>query len=415
MTPSEAPRGVAILAAVSQTASQSRVAFAMAGDARDPAAFSGLPASLFRALSDLGVDMVPVDVEPSGPWQRVLVNTMTLGFLDPHLIAQSLRLQRSARLAFRASKPRLHPSREMAAVRSSFAARRLRAYGPVDRAISFGSEFRLPRGTDYVTLDDATIVQLHRSYAYPWMQAVPDHSLRRMMARQQLVYRKARACCFVSHWAARSALGDYRIAPARVHVVGCGPNRALAPAPREWSTPRFLFVGKDYERKNGPLVLRAFAEVRRHHPSARLDVVGEHPPIDQPGVTGHGLLALDVPSDVEKVNELFRLATCFVMPSEAEPAGYVFAEALAAGIGSIGTTNGGSSTIIGDAGVTVEPGRLAPLTEHMLRFCDPGVAREFAGRARARSPLFTWRAAAERMVRALELPGFDHTGLTAPL
>ena len=139
--------------------SRSRVVLALAGDARDPAIFSGLPASLYRALSELGLDVSGINVNLPSSRQRLLVNAMTFGFLDWRLIRDSLRTDRSLRLAFRASKPRLHPSREMAAIRSAVAAYRFRRRTPVDRAISWGCEFSLPQGTDYVTFDDATILQ----------------------------------------------------------------------------------------------------------------------------------------------------------------------------------------------------------------------------------------------------------------
>jgi glycosyltransferase involved in cell wall biosynthesis len=399
----------------SPAARRSRVVLALAGDARDPAIFSGFPASLYRALSELGLDVAGLDVQLSRSRQRLLVNLMTFGFLDWRLIARSLRTDRSLRLAFRASKPRLHPSREMAAIRSAVAAHRYRGCMPVDRAISWGCEFTLPSGTDYVTFDDATIVQLRSAYAYQWMQASPDKALRRMMARQARIYSQARACCFVSHWAAASAIEDYGMPPGRVYVLGCGPNRELTPTDRDFAVPRFLFVGKDFERKNGPEVIRAFAQVRQTHPDATLDVVGEHGRIDQPGVTGHGALALDKPHERQMVNALFDRATCFVMPSKLEPAGIVFAEALAAGIGSIGTRNGGSSTIIGDAGFAIDPHDAHALIDHMTRAAQPDTAQRLAANARARAPLFTWRATAERLVRVLQLPGFDHATLAAPL
>lgn len=402
-------------ATTSQTARRRRVVLALAGDARDPAIFSGLPASLLRALPGLGLEVSALNVNLPSSRQRLLVNALTFGFLDFGLIRRSLRSDRSLRLAFRASKPRLHPSREMAAIKSAVAAHRIRNCAPVDRAITWGCEFALPQGTDYVTFDDATILQLRHAYGYHWMQASPDSSLRRMMARQVRVYSQARACCFVSHWAAASAVRDYGMPPRHVHVLGCGPNRELTPTDRDFSVPRFLFVGKDFERKNGPEVIRAFAQVRELYPDATLDLVGEHGRIDQAGVTGHGLLALDKPQETEKVNALFDRATCFVMPSKIEPAGIVFAEALAAGIGSIGTRNGGSSTIIGDAGAAIDPSDPHALIEHMRHAAQPDTARRLAAIARARAPLFTWRATAERLVRVLRLPGFDDTTLAAPL
>jgi glycosyltransferase involved in cell wall biosynthesis len=43
---------------------------------------------------------------------------------------------------------------------------------------------------------------------------------------------------------------------------------------RDWSTPRFLFVGNDFERKNGVAVVSAFKRLRDQVSEARLDVVG---------------------------------------------------------------------------------------------------------------------------------------------
>jgi len=392
-----------------------RVAFAMSGDPEDPSGFSGLPASFSRALGQLAIEVVPIDVQLPEPWQRLLVNLMTFGFLEPAMTIRGLREGRDPRLVFRDHKPKLLPSREMTAIRSIVASRRLHRRDPVACAIAFGSEFRLPEGTAYVTLDDATIVSLRRSWSYPWMDAVADDALNRMIARQRQIYLKARACCLISHWATASAIDDYGVPRRRVVTVGCGPNRTLTAVGRDFAVPRFLFVGKDFERKNGPAVLRAFAEIRRLHPHATLDIVGEHPRIDQENVTGHGLLALDRAEDVQRANTLYNRATCFVMPSRFEPAGYVFAEALAAGVGAIGSNHGGSATIIGDAGVTLDPNDLPALVQQMDRFSHPAQAEAFAARARARAPLFTWRAAAERLVRALGLDGMDHDALADPL
>lgn len=383
--------------------SQHRIALSIAGNARDPAAYSGAPASLLSALSDRDLAVVPVSADFGPRGQRLLTNALTLGFIGPGT-ARTLLRGEGLRQAFRANKPKLLPSREMTAIRSATVSRNLRAAQPIARVLQFGSEYRLPPGTDYVTLDDATIVQLHRAYPYHWMQAVSPRALRRMIARQRQIFRGARACCVLNAWAAASAIEDYGVPPERVHVVGTGPNRTLERTPRTWDTPRFLFVGKDFDRKNGSRVLDAFRSVHEEQPQATLDVVGEHPPIDAAGVVAHGPLRLDDRDESAKLSGLFAHATCLVMPSRIEPTGNVHAEALAAGIGSIGTTRGGVSTVIGDAGVLVDPDDGAALTEAMRRFCNPGTMAEYGARAERRAPLFTWRAVAERVIRALELP-----------
>ena len=91
------------------------------------------------------------------------------------------------------------------------------------------------------------------------------------------------ACCLTTRWAADSVVADYGIDRDKVHVVGVGRNHSPAPAERDWNSPRFLFVGRDWEGKNGRGLLRAFARVKAQIPDAGLDIVGNHPPLDAEG------------------------------------------------------------------------------------------------------------------------------------
>ena len=172
---------------------------------------------------------------------------------------------------------------------------------------------------------------------------------------------------------------------------------------RDWSVPHFLFVGRDWEQKNGPAVVRAFAEVRRRHPGARLDLVSEHGPVDAEGVVGHGPLQLGVPRDRAKLEELYETATCFVLPSSYEAVGIVFAEAAAAGLPSIGTTAGGAADVIGDGGVVVDPDDQSALVAAMLQLADGATAARIGAAALARAPFYTWDGVAARVLDALGL------------
>jgi glycosyltransferase involved in cell wall biosynthesis len=232
-----------------------------------------------------------------------------------------------------------------------------------------------------------------------------------MVARQRAIYARATACCAMSHWAARSMVEDYGVPREKVAVVGLGRNVEPERADRDGTQPRFLFVGKDWERKNGPRVLAAFAALHDERPDARLDVVGGHPPIDQPGVVGHGLLDTREPGKRRDLAQLFSAATCFVLPSLHEPAGTVYTEAAAAALPSIGSTAGGGATVIGDAGRVVAPDDDAALLDAMRLLANPEVAARLGEEALLRSELFTWRVVAERLVRALAPAGADLDGL----
>ena len=93
------------------------------------------------------------------------------------------------------------------------------------------------------------------------------------------VYEAARACCVASNWARSSIIDDYGISAEKVHVVGFGRSLEVPPATRSWSSPKFLFVGLGWDRKNGAAVLHAFTEIACRHRDARLDIVGPDSPV----------------------------------------------------------------------------------------------------------------------------------------
>jgi glycosyltransferase involved in cell wall biosynthesis len=272
----------------------------------------------------------------------------------------------------------------------------------IDGCIQYGTEFALPSGARYVTYDDMTVMQAIEAYPYDWITRMTKRELEYLISRQRRVFRRASACCATTHWAAESIVRGYGIPADRVRVVGIGATNLAPEVPeRDWSTPRFLFVGKDWTRKNGDAVLDAFAAVRREHPTATLDLVGGHPPIVQPGVTGHGLLEPGAAESRDRIRSLQASATCFVMPSLHEPSAIAYVEAGSAGVGSIGSASGGSRTLIGDGGLVVDPRDPTAIIDAMMRFTDGGQAQEFGIRAARRAKLFTWSAVARRLAEAL--------------
>jgi glycosyltransferase involved in cell wall biosynthesis len=114
------------------------------------------------------------------------------------------------------------------------------------------------------------------------------------------------------------------------------------------------------------------------------------------------------PADRDRLDGLYGAATCFVMPSLHEPSALSYVEAAGAGVPVIGTTAGGTATLVGDGGVLVEPGDEAALREAMLALAVPATAARLGELASARARLFTWDAVGERLLAALR--GHDDGG-----
>ena len=257
-------------------------------------------------------------------------------------------------------------SRRAPAARASAGVARLNELGGARRrcgapAGSTGSSRSAPatrcRGdAPVVTYEDMTIPQT-ATHPYAGWDLLTRRSFDSRMARQRRAYEQARACCLTSPWAAESVLNDYGIAPQKVHVVGIGCNHARRRrSSGSGATPRFLFVGLDWERKNGSGVLRAFARLReraarraprpRRRPPAAL-TGGRHRPRRPRGSTS--------PSSTSASSGSTPRPPASSCPRTREASAIAYVEAATAGLPSIGTSAGGSGYLIGEGGLIVDP------------------------------------------------------------
>ncbi|MEW1823716.1 glycosyltransferase family 4 protein [Arthrobacter sp. NPDC080031] len=185
--------------------------------------------------------------------------------------------------------------------------------------------------------------------------------------------------------------------------MGHRSRRAAPGVVRDWSKPRFLFVGVEWRRKNGAAVVRAFEEVRKLVPAATLDLVGNHPEIDAPGVTGHGFLARGDVSAQLKLDRLYAEASCFVLPSRFDPSPIAYLEAASAGLPVIATSRGGAGELIKDGAIVVDPGDSRALVHAMLFLADPSAAQLMGSAAARNAATSSWADVADRIVEALGL------------
>jgi glycosyltransferase involved in cell wall biosynthesis len=366
---------------------------------RDPGPWSGVPVRVMEALDEVGVFGGYLDATPWPPLLRAV--RATLQAAGP---LESAWMFRPA--------PRAVLGASNVVRRTLFSAR---ADAWVVPAMGFGRPVR-GRVASLCEISPAQLGQADLGAVRSFWPGITPGQIRALGRQQVRLHRAATTCCVASGWAGASLVDDHGIDPAKVHVVGYGVNvRVAPPADRDWSTPRFLFIGSGWMQKNLERVVRTFSRVRQVHPGATLDVVGNHPPLDEPGVTMHGRRPVLDGERRSLLESLYRRSTCLVVPSLHESFGIVYVEAATAGVPSIGTTVGGTTTSIGDGGVLVDPYDESALYRAMLRLSCPDEARRLGALAHRRSGLFTWRKVAERIVGALDLPGVDRSSLAPPL
>lgn len=126
-------------------------------------------------------------------------------------------------------------------------------------------------------------------------------------------------------------LGEQVLAKSRVLYPAQRP--LLAPLLRQkWRRPdplHVLFVGRDYEVKQGAVALEVFERLADEFPSTRFTYVGEVAEADRPRINSveyHESLSR------KEILALFRDAHVLFHPSRAESFGMVFAEAQAHGL-----------------------------------------------------------------------------------
>jgi len=243
---------------------------------------------------------------------------------------------------------------------------------------------------------------------------LPPGLQRRALAYERQLYGKLTRIFTMSEYLRQSFITDFDVPPERVVSLGAGVNlRTLPAAPeaKNYANGEVLFIGSDFERKGGHGLLRAFAVVRQTVPSAKLHIVGPRsgPPEGLPmdGVQWHGFLRKETSADEQRLDELLRRASLFVLPSLYEPFGIAPAEAMMHGMPAIVSGDWAlAETVLPDkTGLHVKPGDEAALAQAMLRLltsCEETQRMGHAAREHALAK-FTWQAVVERLQAAFQL------------
>lgn len=226
------------------------------------------------------------------------------------------------------------------------------------------------------------------------------------LALERQAYQRAAHICVRSRMVQRSLIADYGLSPEQVTVVGGGVNFESFPEPgpvAEKGSSLALFIGKDFHRKGGPLLLEAFAEVQRRCPQARLLLVTAGP---LPRPLPDGVDWLEPTWDRVEIAALYRRADFFVLPSHLETWGDVILEAMAFGLPCIGVDDDAMNEIIlhKETGLLVPPDDAGSLADALLCFYTEHDLRRslgVAGRQRALEQ-FLWPQVVARIKKLLE-------------
>jgi glycosyltransferase involved in cell wall biosynthesis len=207
---------------------------------------------------------------------------------------------------------------------------------------------------------------------------------RRKYEMNRLAFHSAARLVTWSHWTKRSLADDYGIDPALVRVIspGAAPayfdigSRRAQSAARNGHRVRLLFVGGDFDRKGGPLLLESMQGSLGER--CELDVVTQADVEPRPNVRVHR----DIGPNSPELRGLFEAADIFVLPTYADCLALVLMEAAAAGLPVISTTVGAlnEASISGQSGLAIPSGDANMLARAIATLVDNPELRARMGR-----------------------------------
>lgn len=202
---------------------------------------------------------------------------------------------------------------------------------------------------------DATVNSLNDSY--PQYSNLPKSQIDAGDRMEKIAFDNSTKVVFSTTWAAMYAKEDYHIDNSKIEIIPFGANlqhnntiEYIEDLNKDKSTSivNLLFVGIDWQKKGGDLLLSIYTELRILSNNYNLDVVGSSPdkiPIIE-GAIFHGFLDKSIEKENNKLTSLFQKSHYFILPTKAEAFGIVFCEANSYGLPSFGSDLGGIPDII---------------------------------------------------------------------
>jgi len=313
-------------------------AYAYHLDAGSPAVQSGRPHSILRNFRQLGVEVRELfPLLEVGVWQR------NYRKISNRLLAREYLLDRDETL-LRGFADQLHAGLRRTAAQFVFSPSTLPlSYLETDLPVTFCADAPFCAMVDYY----GSFTRLSR----------PQIDLSEMLEAR--VISQASLAVYPTRWAADQAIQGYGADPAKVAVIPFGANFGSRNRPEEvlpWieeraarQPVRLLFVGREWERKGGDIVVATAAWLRAKGLDVEVDLVGctvpsRHRHLDY--LHPHGPLSPRRPEQEQALTKLYQQAHFLFVPSRAEAYGMVFCEANAFGLPAISTATGGISGVI---------------------------------------------------------------------
>ena len=204
---------------------------------------------------------------------------------------------------------------------------------------------------------DTTLIDLFNYY--PNFDNVYSKSLKEIYNIEKKKFDNGDLFLFASDWAANNAINTFNVNPQKIKIVPFGANieteyhlTEIRNIVKNRSTDKckLLFVGLDWKRKGGDITFEIAKELHLQNINVHLDIVGiKDIPITLPDyVTNHGFISKKTEEGRNILTKLYEEAHFFILPTQQECFGVVYAEASSFAVPSLATKTGGVTTAVKD-------------------------------------------------------------------
>lgn len=255
--------------------------------------------------------------------------------------------------------PLLTGGRQVIYTRNNFWARQ--TAGTIDRnllahadALFVATEthytYTLETDKPIIYVSDATFRLLHHYYPLEYSHLL-QCNVRQNERMQTAMLQRAFHLIAASDWAKQSMVKDYGVSPEKVSVMEFGANidpKDIFPK-KDYVVKEklhLLFMGVEWERKGAAIAIDTARLLNEQGIPAIIHMAGiRHPfPVtyrNLPYVDNAGFLNKNIPEEYERLKGLIAQSDLFLLPTKAECAGVVFAEASAYGLPILTFDTGG--------------------------------------------------------------------------
>ena len=232
-----------------------------------------------------------------------------------------------------------------------------------------------------------------------------ESELNRRIRVQEREYYSARKIFFMGNWVTSEMKNIYPDIEYKFHTVGGGVNKELVGRKSvDKRENAILFIGRDFQRKGGDLVIKAFEILQRKYPDlqSKLYIAGDVNGNKYRHIKGVNILGS---IDRKQLREYFNKSKLFCMPSRFEAYGLVFPEAFSFGVPCIGRNDYEMPYFIENnkTGLLLEDDDPHILSSMMYRLLtDDSFMQEVSNKKEYYNKIYNWDNVAEKIVNHIK-------------